>query len=133
MSQRKPPADWEEVTIDSVRLRSPVTLTQSGAVGIDSAAGTWEGDDLGVTIDSGPLADPLTSYEGRHDARVGETTIGGRPARVVSFRLEDGRYLAAAHFDDQGAEGSGLTISVVGAEPVGEEVPLLMVESVEFV
>ena len=119
--------------MDPVRLRSPVPLTQSDAVGIDSGAGTWEGDDVGVTIDQGPLADPLTSYEGRADARVSETTIGGRPARVVSFRLEDGRYLAAAHFEGQGAEGGGLTISVVGAQPVGEEVPLLMVESVEFV
>ena len=132
MSQRKPPADWEEVRIDPVRLRSPVPLTQSGAVGIDSGAGTWEGDGVSVTIDQGPLADPLASYEGRPDARVGETTIGGRPARVVSFQLEDGRHLAAAYFEGRGAGSTALTISIVGARSVGEEVPLLMVESVEF-
>lgn len=133
MSQRQPPADWEEATLGPIRLRTPVHLSKSGAVGIDSRAGGWEGKDVDVTIDQGPLADPLTSYEGRPDARVSETTIDGRPARVVSFRLEDGRYLAAAHLEGQGADGIGLTISVVGAEPVGEEVPLLIVESVEFV
>jgi len=128
-----PSEEWEEVALGPVRLRSPVPLTQSDATGIDSTAARWEGGSVDVTIDEGALADPLTSYEDRPGARVSDRTIGGRSARVVSMPLEDGRHLAAAHFEAQGEMSEGFTISVVGSEQVGEEVPLQMVESVELV
>lgn len=114
-------------------MRSPVPLNQTSAVGIDSRAGTWDGGEVVVTIDEGPLADSLTTYADRPGAETTEQTIDGRPARVVSFQLDDGRYLAAAHFERREREAADLTISVVVTEALGEEAPAQIVGSIEFV
>jgi hypothetical protein len=126
--------DWKEITSDSgLRFRSPVELTPVAARGIDSNVNLWEGKNLTVMMDEGPFADPLTSYANRPNARVFEETVAGRPARVVSFQLDDGRDFAAVHLDlgGPGPGGRRLTISVTGREEFGGEVPLEIAKSVE--
>jgi hypothetical protein len=115
-----------------ITIESPVGLRVTGAQAIDSKAAAWEGSDLQVVVDEGPLADPLTLYEERPDALVTEETIGGRAARVVSFTLEDGAPFAAAHFSAENAAAAPLTISVTGRGEQGEDVPLQVLRSVRF-
>jgi hypothetical protein len=114
-----------------ITIESPVGLRVTGAEAIDSKAAAWEGSDLQVVVDEGPLADPLTLYDERPDALVSEETIGGRTARVVSFTLEDGAPFAAAHFPAEEATDP-LTISVTGRGEQGEDVPLQVLRSVTF-
>jgi hypothetical protein len=123
--------DWKEITSDSgFRFRSPVELTPVPARGIDSNVTLWEGRNLTVMVDEGPFADPLTSYASRTGARMSEEPIAGRPARVASFPLDDGRDFAAVHLD-LGGEGRRVTISVTGREEFGGEVPVEIARSIE--
>jgi hypothetical protein len=130
-------ADWKEVTIDNrFRLRSPVPLSETAATGVDSNASALEGPNLNVVIDEGQFSDPLTAYGSRQGAHVSEEPVGGHPARVVSFPLDDGSQFAAAHFELGGDAGSDrprkLTISVTGRDDAGGKVPLEVVRSLEF-
>jgi hypothetical protein len=123
------PQDLKEIRLagTAVRLRSPVDLRPAGRTGIDSTVSVFQGSTIEVTVDEGPFSDPLTGYGDRPDHRITEELVGSRPARVVSFRLEEdlGQF-AGAHFE-------GLTIAVIGREDLGGDVPLQMVKSVRFV
>jgi hypothetical protein len=129
--------DWKEIELEtaSLRLRSPEELRDVGATGIDSQVTSLEGPTLSVTVDTGPYADPLSSYAGRPEYMASHETIGGRRARVVSFRLEDDRRFAGAHFEPApgGAGPDRATVSVVEQAGDGTDVPLEVVRSVEFI
>jgi hypothetical protein len=131
------PREWKEIRLagTALRLRSPVDLAAAGREGIDSHVSVFQGKNLEVTVDEGPFCDPLTGYGDRPEHRMTEEPIGGRPARVVSFRLDEAQgHFAGAHFDGEG-EGSGpskLTIAVIGREDLGGDVPLQVVKSVQF-
>jgi hypothetical protein len=130
--------DWKEIRLagTALRLRSPVDLEPAGREGIDSPVSVFQGATIEVTVDEGPFCDPLTGYGDRPEHRISEEVVGGRPARVVSFRLEgDQGALAGAHFESA-AEDPGpsrLTIAVIGRQDLGGDVPLEMVKSVRFV
>lgn len=108
-----------------VRIRTPVQLART-AGGVDTKASSWEGPGITATIDDGPFSDPLTSFEQRPNARTAQEMVGGRAARVASARLDDGRHLAAAHFEQ------GITVSIVADGDRGEEVALEVLRSIEF-
>jgi len=130
-------ADWKEIRLADVglRLRSPVDLTPLAARGVDSPAQVLGGVDLEVTVDAGPFADPLTGYRDRPAYQATEETIGGRPARAISCRLdEQGGHLAGAHFPEQPrAPGPRqLTVSVVDRGCADADRALRIVRSLEF-
>jgi hypothetical protein len=129
-------AGWQDVELTpGLRLRSPVQLRPAQAQGVDSNVSAWQDGKLEVVVDEGPYADPLTTYDDRPNAHTADETIGGQPARVVSFPLDDGRQFAAAHFDrgtGGGVAAGRTTISVTGRDELGGDVPLRIVRSVRF-
>jgi hypothetical protein len=131
--------EWNEINVETagLRLRSPEELEDAGAQGIDSPVTTLEGASISVTVDAGPFCDPLTSYADRPEHHLSHETIAGRPARVVSFRLEeDEGHFAGAHFEptSEGAPGPDqATVSAIARAEREADVALEVVRSVEFV
>lgn len=127
--------DWKEIKVESagLRLRIPEKLEEVGTTGIDSPVTKLEGPSITVTVDAGTYSDPLTSYADRPEHHLSHETIGGRPARVVSFRLDDHDALfAGAHFEASGGSDEA-TVSVIAQPESGADVALEVVRSVEFV
>jgi hypothetical protein len=131
-------AGWQDIALTpGLRLRSPVQLSPAEAQGVDSNVRAWEGGggNIEVVVDEGPYADPLTTYDDRPNAHAANETIGGQPARVVSFLLDGWRQFAAAHFDrgtGGGVATGKTTVSVTGRDELGGDVPLKIVRSVRF-
>jgi hypothetical protein len=129
-------AGWKVIELTPrLRIRSPVELSRSNAVAIDSNASIWEGPDLTIVVDEGPFSDPLATHGGRPIGQSAEETIGGRAARVVSSRLDDGSQFAGAHFDRDDRPGGGsqkLTVTVTGRDIDGGDIPLKVLRSLEF-
>lgn len=126
--------DWKEINAESVgvRFRSPEELEDVAATGIDSPVTKLKGPSITVTVDTGPYSDPLTSYADRPEHHLSHETIGGRPARVVSFRLDDhDAFFAGAHFEAPGGTDEA-TVSVIAPPESGADVALEVVRSVEF-
>nr|WP_316641546.1 hypothetical protein [uncultured Roseateles sp.] len=68
-------------------LQLPAGVTQQ-AGGIDSHAGRLVGAALQIDYDLGLNADPLLAREGISGREERAVTIDGRPARLVSWRVE---------------------------------------------
>jgi len=79
---------------------------------------------------SNPLRDPA-----RTSGKVCDTTIGGRPGRVVIYRDERGRYMFGAHWDgfnEPGQRSVSLTIMGFARDSIARDSLLASVWSLTF-
>lgn len=125
---------WHKINVGDVfTFLSPVELSSSGAVGIDSAVGEWHGDGLVVRSDYGLFGDPLTGHQNRTNRKVFEELIDRVPARIVAYDQGNGCRFTAVHFSDLTGPGGAhekLTFVVISS---GERTPdeaLRMIRSI---
>lgn len=90
-------------------LQLPPGVTQQ-AGGIDSHAGRLVGDALRIDYDRGIHADPLMPREGITGREERAVVVDGRPARLVSWRVEQpapARYFIGLHVPQAGESVMG--------------------------
>jgi hypothetical protein len=80
------------------RIQLPPGFTRRPVRPVDSEVGLWEGDGSELSYDFGAYSSPLRD-SAHTSGKVCDTTIGGRPARVVIYRDDHGRYAFGAHWD----------------------------------
>jgi hypothetical protein len=129
-------AEWHAYEFGEVlTFRSPVRLARTGARGIDSNVGVWEGGGVRVLIDHGLFSDPLTGHQGRAGHEVREESIDGAPARVVSYPTAGRGRGAGAHFMDLGGRAGGRAIRLtmtIESDTLDAGTLLEMVRSIRF-
>jgi hypothetical protein len=79
-----------------------------------------------VIADRGPFADGLTSYAGNSEYEEHAVRIDGKPARIVSYRGADNRFVAAARVP----ELDSLTVTVRADESVPRAVVTEILNSI---
>jgi hypothetical protein len=122
---------WEQkvrVTVNKISLELPAVLVKSGHA-IDSAAATFEGNGLSVTVDQGPFASRLESYAGRHGVKEDVREIGGVKSRVVFFRDPDAHMnTLAIHVPAP----RSITVVIRADASVPEELPRRILDSLQL-
>src|SRR5262245_16961686 len=116
-SHTLPSRSWSTDSGSVFRIRLPPGLTRPRLpVGsIDSEGGLWRGGGSELSYDFGAYSNPLRDSV-QTSGSVCETTIGGRPARVVIYRDERGRYVFGAHWEgfDERSLGQPVSLTIVG-------------------
>jgi hypothetical protein len=128
---------WKDVALGrGLKMKVPSDLTRGRDQGIDTNASNWQGKGINVLVDQGPFADPLTSSASRTGSRSTEESIGGRPARIVSYVNEAGTRVIAAHVagSRRGASVVEPVTVVIRLDPEGpsEEVARTILRSLRF-
>src|SRR5215510_9110498 len=93
-----PSQAWSIDSGSVFRIQLPPGLTRRPVRPVDSEVGLWEGEGSELSYDFGAYSSPLRD-SARTSGKVCDTTIGGRPARVVIYRDDRGRYAFGAHWD----------------------------------
>jgi hypothetical protein len=115
---------WRRVTVAGVELEVPAELAPASEAALDGPAASFEAPGLRLLLDSSPFADPLTGYESRPEFARMEEQIGGVPAKIVSFRSDDGTRVIAARLP-------GLLTAVAHVAPDGDpELALRILRSI---
>lgn len=127
---------WEEVVRDGFSFRIPPGFSKIDAIPIDSDAASYTRGEDGVHYDYGAYSGPwqATSNEPVSGVTKALVMLGGRPAQLVSYRL-DGRYVVRAWWGDVGRSALGSLDLVVRGEsdtPRGRRELLAVIHSVRF-
>jgi hypothetical protein len=127
---------WEVVARDGFSFRLPPGFVKSDAVPVDSDAANYtrDGDDL--HYDYGLYSSPWRPSANLPVSDITEARVwlGGRPAQLVSYRLE-GRWVVRAWWGSVGRSGIGELDLVVRGESVtleGRRDLLAVIHSVRF-
>jgi hypothetical protein len=115
-------------------IQLPPGLTRRRVTTIDSEGGRWVGDGSELFYDFGEYSNPLRD-SAQTSGTVCDVTIGDRPARVVVYRDERGRYAFGAHwkgFKEQGLGPVSLTISGFARDSIARDSLLASVWSLTF-
>ena len=128
---------WKDVTLGrGLKLKVPADLTRARDQGIDTNASLWKAKGISVLVDQGPFADPLKSSASRTGAQSTEESIGGRPARIVSYVEETGTRVVAAHVagSRRGTSVVDPVTVVIRLDPDGpsDEIARLILRSLHF-
>ena len=89
-------------------FRAPPGLTRIPGRGIDSCVFEYEGASCSVRGEAGQYSGALRELEKAEGSRVGQASVNGVQAKIVTARLEREAlpFVAAAHFPEPGFSGS---------------------------
>ena len=102
MTHAAAPADWTRVSIaGKFSMALPPSMAARETASIDSLTGEFASPAIELRYDYGKFADRL-SYATKPEYREESLTVGGRPARLVTFTdsSSDRPYVAAIHLAD---------------------------------
>lgn len=127
---------WQLVDRDDFSFRLPGGFEKVDAIPIDSDAAIYARDDDALTYDYGLYSSPwrASPNEPVSDVTEVQVRLGGRPAQLVSYRL-NGRYVVRAWWGAVGRSGVGELDLVVRGEAStqeGRSVLLAVIHSVRF-
>lgn len=107
-----PREGWRTIDVGgSATFQVPPGARNTGAHGIDSAAGVLRGNGYEVVYDHGPFGERLESYENQPEHVARDRQVSGRPAVEVSFRA-DGRPLPYSRVLQVQDDAETLTVHV---------------------
>src|SRR5215510_6849963 len=114
-SRTVPSQSWLADSGSVFRIQLPPGLTRRPVKPVDSEVGLWVGEGSELSYDFGAYSNPLRD-RARTSGKVCETTIGGRPARIVIYRDERGRYMFGAHWDGFNEPGQrSVSLTIMGS------------------
>lgn len=127
---------WEHVVRDGFSFRLPPGFSKTDGIPIDSDAASYVRDNDVLHYDYGAYSAPWqrSQMEPVSDLIEVRVMLGGRPAQLVSYRL-DGRYMVRAYWGGVGSSTLGQLDLVVRGESstVGGRRDLLaVIHSVRF-
>ena len=114
------PAGWKKINLDHFVFFGPRDLQDQKAHGIDSAVWVFSNESMTVSLDYGVYSNGLTTYSNQLEYREEWLNIGGRKAKVVTFRRDetlltydrDLPYVTAVYFPDVTSGGVDLEVWV---------------------
>jgi hypothetical protein len=105
-------ADLKRVDASYFNFGIPADMVKIRARGIDSHVGAYQNSRMRLGFDYGANSDPLDYDSGLPGYRSSKVTVGGREARMVSFRQSEA-WFTAIHFPDVGkTSGDGVKLTM---------------------
>ena len=133
-SHTLPSQNWPTDSGSVFRFQLPPGLTRRPVRPVDSEVGLWVGEGSELSYDFGAYSNPLRD-RARTSGKVCDVTIGGRPARVVIYRDERGRYMFGAHwggFNEPRQRSASLTIMGFARDSIARDSLLASAWSLTF-
>jgi hypothetical protein len=129
--------EWNRYTLQAgLEISLPSSMKHVHTQAIDSYFYQWKNENISVSLDISPFADPLTSYLRKEDVETFSEKIGGKIANVISFQKEDGSHFFGAHFPNVASAKDKsiqkLTLFIESRLPEDSDVPMKIVRSLTF-
>ncbi len=125
-------SQWSTVNVGPFKMRAPDDYRQDKTQGYDSQVGRWKAEGEWVLYDFGPYTEPPANLDRYRDVNACDEEIGGRQARIATYRKQEGGYVVAAHWADTGKGDKRLSVIGEARNPAGRDRLLAVVRSVLF-
>lgn len=106
-------AELKRVDANYFSFHIPVDMVKTRSQGIDSHVGEYRNSRIRLGFDYGAYSDPLDYDKRLPEYQSSKLEVGGRKARIVTFRQAQA-WFTAIHFPDVGkASGDRLKLTMV--------------------
>jgi hypothetical protein len=130
-----PGVEWGQVGGSAFTIRLPKGYREIPAQDPDLEVGGWNQASRKVVYEYGTGTNALVAGPPELERSACEATLGGHRAKVVTGRMRNGAFVAAAYWDDLGRISSGpstLTIIGTAADSVGQQEILAAIWTVQI-
>ncbi len=125
-------SQWHAIDVGPFHIKTPRDYQKDQTQGYDSLVGRWKAPGEWVLYDFGPHTAPPETLDRYLEVQACDEQIGGRQARVITYRKPDNSYVVAAHWADTGQEDKRLGLMGEATKPAGRDRLLAVVRSVVF-
>ena len=136
----KPDSPWQNIDAGEFGFTVPCDMVQKPVQGIDSKVARYDSPTLWLMYDYGRYSSDLGELKGQPELREESSTIGGKPARIVTVRSADAAndrpFTAAVAFASVGpairADKIRLTMVAHGTTAADQETAKRIFRSIQF-
>jgi hypothetical protein len=136
----KPDSPWQDIDAGEFAFTLPCDMAQKAVQGIDSKVAHYGSPSLSLMYDYGGYSSDLGELKGQPELREESSTIGGKPAHIVTLRSADAAnerpFTAAVAFASVGpafrADKTRLTIVAYGKTAADQETAKRIFRSIRF-
>ena len=118
-SSCRPDSPWQNIDAGELAFTLPCDMVQKPVQGIDSKVASYESPTLSLMYDYGRYSSDLGELKGQPEFREESSTIGGKPARIVTARSADAA--------NQPPFTAGVAFASVGPASRADKIRLTMV------